>query len=289
MKVSREFVRVRAVLVFSVSAMLLVASEASANCPEPRFRQVNTVGMNFKEAEIAFAAEYDRFDASLTSWNRCAIREGILDLDEQNSRRRELNAEAFAEWERQEQARKNSMNQTRYDANRGSAPPSSAAPRNGAFLPQTDMLEAGRRTLEANQRNQAAASAAGRPSQPGYTPTPTYRPPSSAYAARPAPAPENTQGERRTTYTSSDNQGRRTGKPTDSSGRDCALVSAASDSDYIAYNIQNRCGERIWLDGKIGSYPVGSIINPGSTLKVSCYRKSGQCADGTLNATVKWY
>lgn len=74
-----------------------------------------------------------------------------------------------------------------------------------------------------------------------------------------------------------------TKNPTDANGASCGTVSAErNDDDYISFKAQNRCDFQIRIQGKIGRYPIGNTIPPGSSTEVGCIVSSGMCENGQL-------
>lgn len=80
-------------------------------------------------------------------------------------------------------------------------------------------------------------------------------------------------------------------RPVDQFGQDCGRVSPSYDQstpDYVAYSVTNRCDKALYIDGRIGSYPIGTIISPGETKIVGCMRKSVDCGDGLIKYSFKF-
>jgi hypothetical protein len=60
--------------------------------------------------------------------------------------------------------------------------------------------------------------------------------------------------------------------PRDDTGAPCGRTSEGKvDGDFVVYQVTNACKRPIYIDGKIGNYPIGRTIDPGKTEAVDCY------------------
>jgi hypothetical protein len=82
-----------------------------------------------------------------------------------------------------------------------------------------------------------------------------------------------------------------TRRPVDAIGVECGSVARnllTSTAEYVAWNVTNGCEKAIYIEGHIGKYPIGTIINGKETKEVGCIRTSVDCGVGILEYSFRW-